>query len=286
MKMKMKIKQYSTIILGLLLVSISFNLFLSPNNIVAGGVSGLAIVIHKLCNINESSFILVINIFLILISWIFLGKEKTKNTILGSLLFPIFTFLTERIRIWIPLELDKFLIAILGGALSGLGYGLIFKNNFTTGGTDILNQITEKYFKIPMSKSILYVDGIIVMLGCITFGITTMFYSLIALVLISEISNRTQLGINKNRVLYITSNETEQIKKYLNNFGYDITIMNSKGGYSKKRKTLMMCSIYEKDYYKIKEGIMLIDPLAFIIVTNAYEQTNANITIRNELPNK
>jgi len=143
--MKNKIIRYIYLITGLLLVAIAFNLFLSPYNFVSGGVSGLAIVMKKVFNINESIFMLGTNILLIGISLKFLGKETTKNTILGSLLFPVFTFLTEKISIYIPLDLDPLLIAILGGALSGFGYGLIFKNNFTTGGTDILNQISEKY---------------------------------------------------------------------------------------------------------------------------------------------
>jgi len=272
----MKIKKYISVIIGLFLVAISFNLFLSPYDFVAGGVSGLSIIIRKIFQINESAFILVMNIFLILISLAILGKEKTKNTILGSILFPIFTLLTENIGEVIPLEIDPLLIAILGGALSGFGYGLIFKQNFTTGGTDILNQIAEKYLKVPMSKSILFIDGFIVLLGCITFGMTNMIYSLIALILISELSNRTQIGINKNRVLYITSSKIEKIKKYLNEYGYDATLMNSKGGYTKTSRKIIMCSIHERDYYKIKEGIIFLDENAFIIVTNAYEQKNAN----------
>ncbi len=278
--MKNKIIRYIYLITGLLLVAIAFNLFLSPYNFVSGGVSGLAIVMKKVFNINESIFMLGTNILLIGISLKFLGKETTKNTILGSLLFPVFTFLTEKISIYIPLDLDPLLIAILGGAVSGFGYGLIFKNNFTTGGTDILNQISEKYLKIPMSKSILFIDGAIVLTGCITFGMTKMIYSLISLILISELSNRTQLGINKNRVLYITSNKQEKIIELLTKNHYDATLLDSKGGYSKKKNKIILSSIHEKDYYKIKESILIIDKEAFIIVTNAYEQKNANVTIR------
>ncbi len=278
--MKEKIKQYIYVVIGLAIVACSFNLFLSPYDFAAGGVSGLAIIVHKICKINESLFILVINIILIIISLKYLGMEKTKNTILGSILFPIFTFLTQNISLWIPLELDNLLVSILGGGISGFGYGLIFKNNFTTGGTDILNQIAEKYLKIPMSKSILFIDGFVVLTGCLAFGITKMIYSLISLVLISTIANKTQLGINKNRVLYIQSKETEKIKQYLIEYGYDVTIMNSYGGYTKKRNNILMCSVERKDYYKIKEGIKIIDEKSFIIVTNAYEQKNANINVR------
>lgn len=275
----MKIKKYISVIIGLFLVAISFNLFLSPYDFVAGGVSGLAIIIRKIFQINESAFILVMNILLILISLKYLGKEKTKNTILGSILFPVFTLLTENITKYLVIDIDPLLIALLGGGISGFGYGIIFKNNFTTGGTDILNQIAEKYLKIPMSKSIIFIDGSIVLIGCLIFGIEKMIYSLIALILISIISNKTQLGINKNRVLYIQSTKTEDVKKYLMNYGYDVTVMNSLGGYTKKKGKIIMCSVSRKDYYKIKEGVRVIDEKAFIIVTNAYEQKNANISI-------
>ena len=275
----MKIKKYISVIIGLFLVAISFNLFLSPYDFVAGGVSGLAIIIRKIFQINESAFILVMNILLILISLKYLGKEKTKNTILGSILFPVFTLLTENITKYLFIDIDPLLIALLGGGISGFGYGIIFKNNFTTGGTDILNQIAENYLKIPMSKSILFIDGSIVLIGCLIFGIEKMIYSLIALILISIISNKTQLGINKNRVLYIQSTKTEDVKKYLMNYGYDVTVMNSLGGYTKKKGKIIMCSVSRKDYYKIKEGVRVIDEKAFIIVTNAYEQKNANISI-------
>ena len=273
-------KKYIYIIFGLFLVAVAFNLFLSPYNFVAGGVSGLAIVIYNLLSINESLFIFLMNIILILISLKFLGKEKTKNTILGSILFPLFTILTEDISTKIILDLDPLLIAILGGAISGLGYGLIFKNNFTTGGTDILNQIAEKYMKIPMSKSILFIDGSIVLLGCLVFGLSNMIYSLIALILISTISNKTQLGINNNRLLYINSGKIPSIKKYLFESGYDSTILDRTGGFTNKKGKMLMSSIEARDYYKIKEGIKLIDEKAFIIVTSAYEQKNANVMIR------
>ena len=278
-----KISQYIKVLVGLFIVACAFNLFLAPNNYVTGGVSGLSIIVKQLFYINESIFMFLVNIFLVILSYILLGKEKTKNTILGSLLFPVFTFITQDIRVFIPIQnLDPLIIIILGGALSGIGYGLIFKNNFTSGGTDILNQICEKYFKIPMSKSIMYVDGLIVILGCAVFGLTKMLYSLIALVLISVLSNKIQLGINQNRVLYIASEKTKDIKKYLSLSGYDITLLKTTGGYSNQKQKLIICSINKNDYYKIKEGIKVVDPNVFFIVTKAYDLENANVNLRNK----
>ena len=211
--MKNKIKTYTTVIAGLLLVALSFNLFLSPNNLVAGGVSGASILARELFGIKESVFIYIANFLLVLVSLRFLGIEKTKNTLLGSILFPVFISLTENISQRITFDLDILILAVLGGALSGIGYGLIFRNNFTTGGTDILNQIAEKYLKIPMGKSILMVDGPIVVLGLMVFGLEQTIYSLIVLILISTLSNRTMFELNKNRVLYIQTDKVKEIQR-------------------------------------------------------------------------
>ncbi len=278
--MKIKKKKYFTILFGLLLTAIAFNLFLSPYNYVTGGVGGLSIVVHHLVPaINESVFIFIANLVLIVVSYLFLGKEKTRNTILGSLLFPFFVSITKEITSVIVLDLDSFIVACLGGILSGYGYGLVFQNNYTTGGTDILNQMMEKYFHIPMSKSILYVDGLIVLFGGFVFGITNLMYSLIALALISYFSNNTQLGINKNRMLYITSSRVEDIRSYLIREGYDATILHTQGGYSKRKRKILLSSVHENDYYRIRQDLLKIDPRIFIVVTSAYEQHNANLLV-------
>ena len=282
--MKIKVKQYSAVILGLFLVAVAFNVFLSPYNLVAGGVSGFAIIIRSLFQINESITIYLINIFLVLISFRLLGKDKTKNTLLGSFVFPLFVSLTSGLKDLIILDLDPLIIAILGGAISGFGYGLVFRNNFTTGGTDILNQLVEKYLKIPMAKSIMMVDGPIVLLGCISFGIANTMYALVALALISYLSNNTMLELNKNRVLYITTRYPKEIKEFLmQEYYYDVTILNTEGGYKNTKRKMLMCSVNEKDYYIIKEGILLIDESAFIVVTKSYEQKNANKILRSKL---
>ena len=179
-------------------------------------------------------------------------------------------------------DLDYILIAIIGGVIQGIGLGLIYKNGFTSGGTDILNQIAEVKYKIPINKSLIAIDGTIVILTAIAFGIPNMIYSFIMLVVLSSISNKTILELDQNKVFYIYTEEPKKVKEFLtDNFAYDLTIFDSIGGFSKKRKKLYMCSVSTKDYYVIKEGILYIDPKAFIVITNAYEQKNANVLIRN-----
>lgn len=272
------IKKYGAVILGILLVALSYNLFFSPNNLDTGGVSGLAIVVKNLFFLNESNFILITNIVLLIISYFVLGKELTKNSLLGSILFPIFVRITSHVNDYIIIEnLEMIVIAVIGGSISGLGYGLLFKNNFTSGGTDILNQIAEKKFKVPMSKSMIYIDGCIVLLGGFVFGIEKMIYSIIALILISTLSNKTMLEINNHKVFYIQTKKPKEIKNYLTQeLKYDVTIFDSIGGYSNSKSELILCSIRTKDYYKVNTGIQAIDPLAFITITENYESMNEN----------
>ena len=277
-----KIINFTTLFAGLFLAAFSFNLFLAPFNLVAGGVSGLALIVHKVFSLDESTFIMIVNLLLLGISFLFLGKEKTKNTILGSLLFPIFVNLTSYIIPYIDIkELELIVVSILGGLLSGVGYGIIFKTGYTSGGTDILNQIIEKYMHIPMSTSIIFVDGIITLCGGFIFGLPLMVYSLISLILISIFSHKTIIGEGKSKTLYITSSKIKEIKYYLHKeLKVDSTDFDIIGGYSNEPQKMIMSIINTKDYYRIKEAIKLIDKNAFITVTDAYQIINENVSIR------
>lgn len=282
------IKKYCSVVFGILLVSIAYNLCFAPFHFDTGGVSGLSIVITNLFPIKESVFIFILNMMLLVLSFIVLGKTLTKNTLLGSLLFPLFISLTSFLQNYISFAgLEEIIVAVLGGVLSGVGFGLVFKNNFTSGGTDILNQIAEKKFKIPMSKSMIFVDGAIVLFGGIVFGIEKMIYSIIALILISVISNKTMLGINKNKVFYIHTQKQKEVKNYLTkDLKYDITIFEVEGGFSNQKNHLILCSVDTSNYYRVKTGIELIDPKAFLTITEAYEIMNQNAMVPKEVTSK
>ena len=162
---KSSVKRHIEFIFGCLLIAISYNLFLAPNNIVAGGVGGLAIIVNYLTGLDNSIVILIADLLLLILSYFLLGKKKTKATMLGSILFPVFVNLTSNIGSIINIDTDQLLlISVFGGVVYGFGAGMIYKAGFTTGGTDIINQILSKYLKISMGNSMLYCDGSIVLL--------------------------------------------------------------------------------------------------------------------------
>lgn len=275
-KVKIYIKKYLYLIIGILFVSISFNLFLAPNDLAAGGISGLALVISKIYNIEVSKFILICNIFLIIVSYIFLGKEQTGRTVLGSILFPIFINLTSNICSKIDItEVDIIIKCLFGGILSGIGYGLVFKHGFTSGGTDIIDQLVSKYYKLSMSTCLILVDGFVVISGGLVFGIEKMIYSGLCLVLLSIYSNKSMIGANDYKNFYITTNKINQVKEFLiNKYNYNVTLLDALGGYTNEKRKLILSVIKTSDYYEIKESLKLIDPDMFITIANSYETIN------------
>ncbi len=279
--MKIVLK-YFDLIIGIFLQAIGFNLFLAPNNLAATDVSGLGLVIDKLFNVNTFIFVLIINVLLIFISYITLGKEKTLKTIVGSLLLPFALYITLPLTNIINVnEIEVLVLAIFGGIFMGIGYGMIFKSGYTSGGTDIIEDILCKYLKISLAKSMIIVDGIVVLCGGLVFGLEPMLYSIIALITMSIFSNKKAIGINEDKIIFINTKEKDKVIDYIkNNYHYGITIINSNGGYSNKDNNFIMCSINSNNYYKINEEIKRIVPDAFTIVVNSYETKYINKEIR------
>lgn len=265
------VKRYATLALGLFLYALAYNLFLKPNNIVAGDVDGIANIFKTF--INPNLLITILCIGLLIISFPLLGVKTTMGSVIGTILFPIFVTLTSEISNYISIDFsDLMLVAIIAGVIRGVGYGLTFKMGFTTGGTDILNQIVAKYFHTSIGTAMLIVDGSIVVAGGFTYGWTSMLYALIVLYLLSFLTDKIMLGISKSKAFYIITDEEERVKEYImNKLGHGVTIFPVKGGYTKEKQKMLMCVIPTREYYKLKEGISDIDEDSFFVITDAYE---------------
>ena len=269
---KGRIIRYLQFILGVLLVSCSFNIFVLPNDIVYG-VSGLGVIFYRTWGIDPSTVILIGSVILLILSFILLGFEKTKNSIVGSLIYPIFVSLTEGIVKYVDLgNTEPIVLVVFGAILSGFGLGLIFKSGFTTGGSDILNQIVAKYFKMSIGKSMIFTDGIIIVISLFTFGWQKFIYSLINMYLISVMTDKVILGISQSKAFYIITEHETSVKKFvLNHLSHGVTVLEGRGGYTGNNQKVIMCIIPTKEYFLAKEGIHEIDPNAFFLVTDAYE---------------
>lgn len=270
-KVKEEIKRYLTLIVGLFLYAFAYNLFLKTNNLVIGDVDGIATIFKS--TINPNLLIAILCILLLIISFPLLGVKTSMGSVIGTILFPIFVILTSNVADIIKIDSsDLLLIAIVAGVIRGIGYGLTFKMGFTTGGTDILNQIVAKYFKMSVGNAMIIVDGSIVVIGGFVYGWTNMLYALIVLYILSVITDKIMLGISKSKAFYIITSEEDKVKDYImNTLNHGVTIFPVKGGYTKEREKMLMCVIPTREYYKLKEGISKIDGEAFFVITDAYE---------------
>ncbi len=277
-------KRYINLFLGCTLYATAFNLFFLPTNIVYGGISGIAIVIKKLFDIEPALFILGANIFLLIVSFLTLGKEKTKGSIVGSIVFPIMVSITSHLGEVLQINIsDPLLIIVFGAIVSGIGMGINFKSGFTTGGTDIINQIVSKYGKVSIGKAMLLSDGVIVLLAGfflggpgVIFAYEKVMYAIIILYIISIMSDKVILGISQAKSFYIMTDSETAVKKYLlHRLNHGVTILEGRGGYTGNNLKVIMCIVPTKEYFMVKEGILKIDPKALLLVTDAYEITGA-----------
>lgn len=273
---KNRTKRYISLIIGIFLATFSYNLFLLPNNMVTGGVSGIAVILYKELNISPAMFILIANILLLVISFIFLGFKKTSGSIIGSLMFPFFLEITSKIIIEFDLltkfyHQDKLLVIFIAAMITSFGYGTILKEGFSTGGTDIINQITEKYFHVTLGTALILNDGLIVLSGLFFFGPVSVMYAILYLYIVSIIIDRVILGVSESKMMYIITEKELEIKEYvIETLDGGITIFNAKSG-TETKKSVLMCVIPTKNYYKLKEGILKIDKTAFFTTTDAYQ---------------
>ncbi len=265
-------KRYSQFLIGLFLVSVSFNIFLLPCGLIYG-VSGFGVILNKLYNIDPSLVILIGSLILLILSFIFLGKDKTMGSVVGSLLYPVIVKLTVPLVQYIDLgTVDIFVLTIFGAVISGFGYGLIFKSGFTTGGTDILNQIFSKYFKVSIGNAMFFTDGLIILCGSIALGWDKLMYSAILLYIISVMTDKVILGISQSKAFYIITEHETAVKKFITQYlSHGVTVLEGRGGFTGNNKKVIMCIIPTKEYFIAKEGIHSIDENAFFVVTDAYE---------------
>lgn len=269
---KDKVMRSMEFLLGVLIVAIAYNVFILPSNVVYG-VGGIGVMLKKLFNITPSITILVGSMLLLILSYFALGKKKTIHTVAGSILYPIFVEATSHYTGLIDItSLEPIVIVIIGAVLQGLGLGLVFKAGYTTGGTDILNNIVSKYGKMSIGNSMILTDGLIIVFGLFVFDFSVFIYSLVSLYIISLMTDKVILGISQSKTFYIITDNETTVKKYLlHNLCHGVTILNGRGGYTGDNQKIIMCTIPTREYFMVKQGIKEIDPNAFFLVTDAYE---------------
>lgn len=303
---KKHIKDFLTINLGVFLMAMAYSILIDRNKLVIGGVGGIATILSNAITglkINSSFIILIINVVLLLIALIFVGKKFFLKTLYTSLIYPVYVFTFEKIILLLQdvvpdLSLTKeelaiklsdialgqnaanaimagsyLLVIIFGAVISGFGLGLSLKKGASTGGVDIIQQILLDRFKIPFSISLLMIDGTIVTAAAIYFkDFFMILYGFLFIYLSGVVLDAIVFSGFNSRAVYIITSDPEAVKnKIYSVLERGVTEIYSRGGYRQEDKKMLVCVMSNNEFYKMKTLILEIDKRAFIFVARVSE---------------
>ncbi len=267
---KQLFSDYTYILVGAAVVAMAFNLFLLPNKIASGGVSGISTIVAHMIGIEPAFTQWALNIPLFILGILLLGGFKYGiKTLVGTLFLPFVVFLT---RDWSVGFADPLLGALFGGIGVGIGIGLVFRASASTGGTDLAAQIIQKYTGLTLGAAVFIIDGLIVITSAFTFGIELALYALISLFVTGKTVDMVQMGVGYAKVALIISNRQEEVRQHiLRDVDRGVTKLSGYGGYTEEERDVLMCVVNQTEVTKLKQIVKTVDPKAFVIVTNATE---------------
>ena len=275
-KKKKQISRLITLIAALLLNAIMYNILLLPLNLVVGQVNGVATITNALYGLNPALIILLLSIACLIISFMYLGIDKTMTTILATIIYPIFVELTSPLVEFFPQETDVLLLVVFAGVIGGVANGLIYKTGYNGGGFSVIPQVLYKEKKISITASNLVINGSIVLVGAFFFGANNALYAIIYLYISSIVTDKVLLGISTNKAFYIITDKEDSVNDYImKELGHSVTIFDVKGAFLEQKRRVLLTIIPSREYYRVTEGIKEIDPNVFFVATDSYQVRGA-----------
>lgn len=300
------VKNWLLLIAGSMLIALGFTVFINPYRLVPGGVYGLSLVLHNLFpTVQVGTFGYILGVPLLILSWTLLGGKFGARTMVSALITPLFmnvidTFgypSEEAMRSLDPTLLfggvvdmsqHLMLTTLMGAVLVGVGAGLTVRSGATSGGTDVISMIIQKYFRIPFSNATLMVDGTVVLIGLVVFGFGLgmdhqlahpswhlSFYSLVACFVIASTISFVLSGQASNKLVYVIGSSAESCDRLhgyiLHTLDRGATIIKAKGLYSGLEREMIFIVVTRREVMPLKQMITMADPGAFVVITDAYD---------------
>ncbi|MDN7226210.1 YitT family protein [Planococcus liqunii] len=263
------VADYISILIGSAIVAISFNVFLLPNEVASGGVSGISTILKGLFGWTPAFVQWAFNIPLFIAGIILLGKNFGIKTAVGTIFLPFVVYLTAN---WEPWTLNPLLGAIFGGIGVGTGIGIVFRGQASTGGTDLAAQIITKYTGFTLGTSVALIDGMIVLAAAIVFDIEKGLYALIGLYLTTKTIDLVQVGFGRSKLVYIITNKQVEMRDAIyEEIDRGVTKLTATGGYTETEKPIIMVVVHQTEFTRLKQLVKTVDSSAFVIVSDAAE---------------
>lgn len=284
--MKNSILNILLILIGNFLLAVAITCLIVPNNILSGGLAGIAVALQPILPfMDATTFISIATIMLFIAGALCLGKDFFIKTMLSAISFPVFIHILEFIVENRQFTDNPMLSSIYSGVLVGIGIGLVFRTGSSTGGVDILALLAEKYLKLPSHIGCMLIDGSIVILGITMYSIHDAMIGLLSVVVTSFMIDKTlSFGGQKAKSVLVISDLYEEIlTKITSEIDRGATLLHGEGGYSRNGKEVILCVIENNQYPSFNKMISEIDPNAFLIVQDAQEVKGDGFTYYSDL---
>lgn len=277
MKRNSQLIQYVYILIGATLVGVSYNMFLLPAKLAAGGISGISTILYEVYQISPALTQFAVNIPIFLIGWLTMGNDFSLKSLVGTFWVPFTIFLTQDIPFTVT---NPFLSALYGGSLLGAGLGIVYKGNGSTGGTAAIAQIMKRFTNFSSGYAQLIVDGVVVITSIFVFNLELTLYALMTIFISSKAIDFVQLRTSATKLILIISEEEEKIQQIIRDeLDRGLTKVRSIGGYSNKDKTMILCVAEQHEAVELKKILQKETPHAFVIFINASEILGRGFTI-------
>ncbi len=266
-----KLREYIVIFIGALIIAFGVEVFFAQHDLITGGVSGISIILESIIGTPLWLSSIFINTPLFLVGRFIIGEDFFYKSLVGFIGTTIGFYFLESFNL--NIYFDLFISTVIGAVVVGIGVGLIFKNQGSSGGTDLAAQIVYKYFKeISISSILFYIDTAVILLGIFIFGIEKGMYGLIAIFIATKTISYVIDGVTFAKAVHIISDKSDLIaESLLSDLVRGVTGFQGKGMYTKADKTILYCVVLPRQVVKLKKIVEKIDENAFIIVTDAKE---------------
>ena len=266
-----KLLQYAGVSLGCLIASCSINLFLVPSHLLTGGATGIAIIFYYLAGLPIGLQTFLYNIPLLVAAWKLMGREYTIDIIIGTTIFSFCLDATRFLNAYAPLD-DVMLAAIFGGVFNGIGYGIVFRMDGSTGGFDIIGAIVKKYYSLHMGGVIFAFNCLIMVIAGFLFGVAPAMHTIIMMFINATVTDKVIAGFNSRKAVLIVSDKAEQIaENIILELGRGVTFLHGQGAFTHRERDVVFVAVTLTQVSKIKFLANEVDSNAFMIIMSASE---------------
>ena len=274
-----RIKNVLMIEVGTFIFTLAIGLFILPGKILSGGVAGITALLSNFISFPEDLMTIAINIFLFILGSIFLGKDFFLSTLVFSASYPFWLLLVT--RFFPTYEIDPILAAVYGGIIGGIGIGIMFRNGGSSGGTDAIALIAEKYFHVKVSLVMMLMDAVTVLAGLFIYGLNAVLIGLISVFLMSFALERT-IGIYggvEAKKFEIISDKYEEISRDIMEIvDRGTTLLDITGGFTGDAKKMLVVVVSDEQYSQVRSIIDKHDPKAFVIISQTKDVNGEGFT--------